>query len=136
MNYVLDASALLVFFVGGAGADTVEDILTEPSSACLLHPNARHELYIEFHDRGGDQIASDLIGGLQRLPLSLWPYSELDFVSEIAALRERYPHFTDLDRCNLALAKHLDGKMVTADPNLHQFARELAELGFQIHCIL
>jgi len=45
VNYALDAGPMMAFLNGEPGAEVVEDLLTEPESACYAHAYNLCEIY-------------------------------------------------------------------------------------------
>ena len=52
MNYVLDAGPMIAYLNNELGADSVEDVLTEPGSTCYAHVYNLCEVYYLYYRQG------------------------------------------------------------------------------------
>ena len=64
MNYAFDAGPMIAFLDGEPGAEVVEDLLTEPGTACAAHIFNLAEIYYIYFRRGGTAMAEDAFQSL------------------------------------------------------------------------
>ncbi|MGB8508429.1 MAG: type II toxin-antitoxin system VapC family toxin [Pyrinomonadaceae bacterium] len=67
MIYVLDASAMLAYLHGEAGADVVENALTDTGGQCMAHSLNLCEVYYIVHRDDGAATAETAIGDFRAL---------------------------------------------------------------------
>jgi len=67
---------MIAFLNNEPGADIVEDVLTEPGSACFAHAHNLCEVYYLYYRRAGGSIADSAIQDL--LDLGIIPREDLD----------------------------------------------------------
>jgi len=113
---VLDASALLAYLHGEAGAEVVTDTLGD---GAIISTVNLAEVLSRATDSGADpaQRAQELTErGLLGAALTVEPFTETDAI-EVARLRPltRSAGLSLGDRACLALAKRLDDRALTAD---------------------
>jgi ribonuclease VapC len=126
MTAVLDASAVLAWLGGEAGAELVRDVVSE--GAALSSVNLA-EVLAKIDDRGGDV---DKVHGDLRGVLEIVGFDEADAVESAAIRSATRDHNVSLgDRACLALGRTLGLSVVTADRGWDGIPR----LGVQVECI-
>ncbi|MFP4344817.1 MAG: type II toxin-antitoxin system VapC family toxin [Anaerolineales bacterium] len=119
-RYVLDANALLTYFLAEPGAEQVRRCLHEASSgAAELHMSLINygECVYNVERRYGLAAVTRLQMFLDNYPVT---YHEVDHrrVLEAAHIKARYP-ISYADAFAAALAQELGATLVTGDPEFH-----------------
>lgn len=119
-RYVLDANAILAFFLDEPGKDMVRRLLIEADTAkSILSFSLINygECVYTIERRYGWKAAIELKMFLDSLPLNFY---EVDRRRMLAAahIKARYP-LSYADAFAVALAQELDATVVTSDPEFH-----------------
>jgi PIN domain nuclease of toxin-antitoxin system len=114
VRYALDAGAKIAFLDYETGADVVEDLLTEPGSACYAHIFNLVEVYYIYFRRGGASLAEIAIQSLQGAGVIVQDLHDTAFWKEVGVLKGSYA-FALPDAFCLALARRLGATVVTTD---------------------
>jgi predicted nucleic acid-binding protein len=70
-NYVLDACALIAFFRGETGGETLDDLFSEPQNRFHLHSVTLAEIFYDSLRTSGSQNANDLFEDVSGLPIHI-----------------------------------------------------------------
>jgi predicted nucleic acid-binding protein len=126
VSYALDAFALMALLEGEEGAATVRDLLREAAAGrvrlymCVVNLG---EVIYTLRSKYGDGPASGALDSVTAMPLKLVE-ADLELTRRAAdiktqAKRRRKP-LAYADCFAAALAQHLDGTLVTGDPEFKQ----------------
>jgi PIN domain nuclease of toxin-antitoxin system len=126
MNYTLDAGPMIAFLDDEPGAAIVEDLLTEPGSACHAHIFNLTEVYYLYYRRGGAPMAEAAIQTLLDAGVVVRSDHDTAFWKEAATYKGRHGVALPDTFC-LTLARRLGGPLVTTD---HAEFDPLAPLGY------
>jgi PIN domain nuclease of toxin-antitoxin system len=117
--YVLDASAMIAYLRGEAGADTVSSILSDPADQCLAHSLNLCEVYYDFHRASGESVAREAIQDL--ISVGVGPRDDLtfEFWQTVGALKATRRRLSLADCFAITLANSVGGSVLTSDH--HEF---------------
>jgi PIN domain nuclease of toxin-antitoxin system len=126
VNYILDAGPMMAFLNNEPGVEVVEDVLTEPGSACYAHVYNLCETYYLYYRRGGAAVADGVIQDL--LDIGILARSDVDtaFWKEAGALKAQHALSLPDGFC-LALGRRIGATVVTTD---HAEFDPLVPLGY------
>jgi len=116
VNYVLDAGPMIAFLDDELGAEVVERILTEPGSTCYAHIFNLMEIYYIYFRRGGVILAEEALQSLTDVGSVVRDDHDTTFWKEAATFKGSHAVALPDTFC-LALARRLDGTIVTTDHN-------------------
>jgi PIN domain nuclease of toxin-antitoxin system len=119
MNEILDANALIAFLRDEAGAEIVEQLLTDPANTCFVHAINLCEVFYDFHRAEGEVAAQDAIRTLTGLRIVIREDMDSAFWQEAGRLKSAHRRVSLADCLCIALAHRLAGEVVTADH--HEF---------------
>jgi PIN domain nuclease of toxin-antitoxin system len=114
VNYVLDAGPLIALLNGEAGADVVEDVLTEPGSTCYIHCYNLCEIYYQYFRRGGQATADEVVSDLLDLGICLRDDSDISFWKSAGSIKAQNAMSLPDAFC-LSLGIRLGATVVTTD---------------------
>ncbi len=115
---ILDASAMIAFFNGEEGADTVEEILFDTEISCYAHSINVCEVFYDSIRRKGEVYAEKVLSDLIAAGVIIRDDFDEAFWKEVARLKAN--HRASLaDFCAVVLANRLNGVFLTADH--HEF---------------
>jgi uncharacterized protein len=126
MSYALDAGPMIAFLDDEAGADIVEDLLTEPGSSCYAHIFNLVEVYYIYFRRGGMTLADDALQTLLDAGIVVRDDHDTAFWKEAAVFKGNHAIALPDAFC-LALAQRIGGTLVTTD---HAEFDPLVALGY------
>ena len=118
MIYVLDASAMIAYLRGEAGADVVETALIEalinPATQCVAHSINLCEVYDDFYRAGGEPAAKGAIADLEAADVMERADFDQAFWQDAGKLKARGG--ISLDGCfAIALTNRPGGTLLTSD---------------------
>ncbi len=114
MIYVLDSTAMIAFLTNEPGADVIEDLLTEPGSACLAHAINLCEIWYQAFRNGGEAAADQVINLIASIGIAT--RSDFDAAFWREAVKLKGTHRMSLaDAFGLALTLRVGGEFVTSD---------------------
>ncbi len=90
MNYALDAGPMIAFMDDEPGAEVVEDLLTEPGSACHAHIFNLTEVYYLYFRRGGASMAEDAVQTLTEAGIGIRSDNDTAFWKAAATCKGRH----------------------------------------------
>ncbi len=115
---VLDACALIAFFSDEPGAGVMEEMLTDPARANIVHAINLCEMYYHYRRQNGEATAEDAAETFAVLNVAVHEDMDAVFWREIARLKTTFTLSLG-DCCGLALALRLGAPFVTSDH--HEF---------------
>lgn len=115
MKFILDASAILAFFLAERGGAVVKKLLVESRGLCCIHAANWIEVYYKMHEKAGLEAAQTAIGQLERVGVSTIDISAREFLLRTAEIKIAYPHLSLGDSYAVALSEWLKGTVVTSD---------------------
>jgi PIN domain nuclease of toxin-antitoxin system len=114
MIYVLDASAMLAYLRGEAGADIVENAILDASGQCMAHSINLCEVYYIVHRDTDEPTAEAAMGDFKTLGIIERADFDEAFWKEAGKLKAAGG--VSLPDCfGITLTKHLGGTFLTAD---------------------
>lgn len=119
MPLVLDASALIAFLRGEAGAESVTERIQQSWPAVYAHSLNLCEVYYDFSRSSDSETAQNAIEDLMRLGLTERNDLDPDFWRAMGQLKATHRRVSLADCAALALTKRLSASLVTADR--HEF---------------
>jgi len=116
---VLDASAIIAYLRGEAGADKVAEILIHPAHECLAHALNLCEVYYDFYRANGETAARDAMRDILALGVQLRSDLSIDFWQAAGALKATVRRISLADCFAVTLAQATGGSVLTSDH--HEF---------------
>jgi PIN domain nuclease of toxin-antitoxin system len=114
MIYVLDASAMLAYLRGEAGADILENAILDTTSQCMAHSINLCEVYYIVHRDMDEATAEAAIGDFKRL--GVVERSDFDEALWKEAGKLKAGGGISLPDCmGIALTNRVGGTFITAD---------------------
>ena len=114
MIYVLDASAMLAYLRGEAGADIVENAILDTTGQCMAHSINLCEVYYIVHRDTNETTAETAIGDFKRL--GVVEHSDFDEALWKEAGKLKAGGGISLPDCiGVALTNRVGGTFLTAD---------------------
>ena len=115
---VLDASAMLAFLSNEAGADQMENLLTDPDIDCYAHSVDLIEVFYDTIRESNNEKARSAIAALRSLGIVERSDMDEEFWQSVARLKSR-GRISLADCFGIVLAQKLGGEIVTT--NHHEF---------------
>jgi len=120
-NFVLDASALMIFFEDRSGADKVEELLTK--AAEMKHPLSMSvvnwgEVYYSIWRGRGEAVANEKLSAIGQLPLEIVDV-DMELAKRAAMLKAQY-NLPYADCFAGALAESRKASLVTSDKDFER----------------
>ena len=124
-TFVLDACAILAFLRQEAGAEAVEDLLTDPNVQCIVHVINLCEVYYDFIRSHGIADARRIVDYIASLGIMVRDDMDLTFWQNVGELKVNPGRISLADCFVLALTLRSGATLVTTD---HEFDA-IADLG-------
>ncbi len=119
MIYVLDASAIIAYLRGEPGADSVSEILVDPSHSCLAHALNLCEVYYDFYRANGEAAARDAMNDVFALGVQLRNDLSAEFWQAAGVIKATVRRISLPDCFAVTLAQVTGGTVLTSDH--HEF---------------
>jgi predicted nucleic acid-binding protein len=115
LNLVFDSSALVAYVENEPGGALVESLLADPHTAGYVHSINLCEVYYGARREHGEQAAQIALSGLRETGLSFREDMDEDLWVDAARLKADFKRVSLADCICAALARRVDGAVVTAD---------------------
>ncbi len=126
-KYVLDSSAIITYFTGESGSETVKNLLikSEKNEITILIPYiVLIEFYYINYKRSGEDAANQRFAYLQNLPVSFIQHISEPYLIQSGRLKAQYP-ISLADAMIAAYALLEDAVLVHKDPEFLTLEREI-----------
>jgi len=122
---VLDASAMIAYLRGEAGADAVESALSNDGEPCMAHAINSCEVYYKFVRVSGEAVARSAIQDLKDTGLIVRTDLDEAFWHDVGRHKASIGSIPLADCFVVTLANRLDAQAMTADhPDFDPIADE------------
>lgn len=119
-RYVLDSFAMLAYLQDEPGAQMIQDVLTDENAEISLCTVNLGEAYYIVHQEQGEAKAEKVLLAVEQLPIQeIVPDREL--ILQAARIKASFA-ISYADAFVAALAEHLQGTVVTGDPEFKQLS--------------
>lgn len=116
MNHLsLDSSALIALLRREDGADAVQALLDDPDNLSFMHAVNLCEVYYGFRRAMGESYAERMVQVVQSMSIGICEDMDTAFWQEAGRFKADLVRISLADCFCLALAKRVDGEVVTAD---------------------
>jgi len=122
MNLVFDANAIIASLHGEQGGELVDSLLHDPAHVCFMHAANLCEVFYEFRRKRGEEQAQAVLRDLRDAGLRAREDLDDDFWQEAGRIKADFRRISLADCFCAALAKRLEGAVVTADQEFKPLA--------------
>ena len=119
--YVLDSSAMVAYLRSEQGADLVREALADLTNRCFAHAINLCEVYYGGYRERGEAAAQEMLQDLYTAGVRLRDDFDSSFWQDAGRLKADHRRVSLADCCCVALARRVDGELLTSDH--HAFDR-------------